>query len=437
MSHRVLLLYAQSGAGKTSLVNAGILPRLEKEEFQVVPPARVRGLIPEGVHHEDIANLYTFNSLLSWAGDEADQRELTQVSLAEFLARVVHPTGIDGFLSPRAIVFDQFEELLTAYPERLRDKEDFFSQVREALEADPLLRVVLVFREEYLAQFEPYASLLSDRPLSHFRLERMRTPAAVAAVKGPLAHTSRKFAEDVAETLVDDLKKVQVQITPDKTVELEGEFIEPVQLQVVCQSLWNKLPLDVSVIEQSHIHEFGDVNRALSRFYEDAIKAAAKETRLKQRKLREWFENFLITPAGTRGSVFRGSKETGGMKNSAVDALEHLHLLRAEARAGSRWYELTHDRFIEPIKSSNTGYWRRRRRQSAIANTLIVVTLLGVNGLAVAILLSRDSSPDFTGIRDLVVGAAIDVRGEFVHAFGEVIRVLSRFYENVIKAAAK
>ena len=30
-----------------------------------------------------------------------------------------------------------------------------------------------------------------------------------------------------------------------------------------------------------------------------------------------------------------------------------MHLIRAEWRAGARWYELTHDRFIEPILSSN------------------------------------------------------------------------------------
>ena len=30
-----------------------------------------------------------------------------------------------------------------------------------------------------------------------------------------------------------------------------------------------------------------------------------------------------------------------------------MHLIRAEWRAGARWYELTHDRFIEPIISSN------------------------------------------------------------------------------------
>ena len=61
----------------------------------------------------------------------------------------------------------------------------------------------------------------------------------------------------------------------------------------------------------------------------------------------------LITAMGTRGMVYRAQESTGGVPNAAIDMLESMHLIRAEWRAGARWYELTHDRFIEPILSSN------------------------------------------------------------------------------------
>jgi serine/threonine protein kinase len=60
----------------------------------------------------------------------------------------------------------------------------------------------------------------------------------------------------------------------------------------------------------------------------------------------------LITPVGTRGTAYRGQTETAGIPNAAVEALENLHLIRGEWRAGARWYELTHDLFIEPIQES-------------------------------------------------------------------------------------
>jgi len=80
VAHRVLLLYAQSGAGKTSLLNAGLISLLEDEGFEVSPLARVGGPIPEDMDLEEIPNIYVFNTLMSWAGDEADLRRLAQMS---------------------------------------------------------------------------------------------------------------------------------------------------------------------------------------------------------------------------------------------------------------------------------------------------------------------------------------------------------------------
>src|SRR5215470_14653600 len=38
-SHQILLIYAQSGAGKTSILNAQVIPELEKNGFVVLPVA--------------------------------------------------------------------------------------------------------------------------------------------------------------------------------------------------------------------------------------------------------------------------------------------------------------------------------------------------------------------------------------------------------------
>jgi hypothetical protein len=123
------------------------------------------------------------------------------------------------------------------------------------------------------------------------------------------------------------------------------------------------LPPNVTVITQDDLRVLGDVNRALSGFYERSVKDAIKQTRAREGVLREWFEHALITPAGTRGTVYRGKEKTGGVPNTAVQVLEDLHLIRGEWRAGSRWYELTHDRFIKPIQRSNADWYARRRSQ--------------------------------------------------------------------------
>jgi tetratricopeptide (TPR) repeat protein len=379
-AHRALLLYAQSGAGKTSLLNAGLIPLLKEEGFEVLPLARVRGLIPEDIEPDEIPNLYVFNTLMSWAEDETDPRKLAQTSLASFLKEREHPTDEEGLPSPRIIIFDQFEELFAFYPERWRDRERFFEQIRDALEDDPLLRAIFVIREDYIAQLDPFTPLLPEKLRTGFRMERLRKGAALAAVKGPLRDTRRSFAEGVAEQLVEELLKVRVETAARETEEVTGQFIEPVQLQVVCQSLWRDLPPDVTVITEGHLQAFGDVDQALSGFYERSIKEATQRPIVNERDLRLWFERALITPAGTRGTVYRGREETGGIPNTAVDVLENQHLIRGEWRAGARWYELTHDRFIEPIQESNET-WREKRRRT-------VFTALGAAVAALVVILA-------------------------------------------------
>jgi WD40 repeat protein len=365
VAHEAVLLYAQSGAGKTSLLNAMLIPFLEEKGFQVLPTARVRGSIPEGIEPDQIPNLYVLNTLVSWAGDESQPEDLARMSLAQFLSAREQPDdeeeeGTDS--TRRAIIFDQFEELFSFYPERWKEREDFFRQVAEIL-TDPALRVLFAMREDYLASLTPYASLLPERLRTRYRLERLRAEAAQQAVEKPLQDTGYSFADGVAASLVQELLNIKAKSVTDEMVDVPGEYVEPVQLQVVCQNLWLNLPSNVEVITADHLQSFGDVEEALRSFYERAIETAEAKSGVNKDDLRRWFHEQLITPVGTRGTVFRGDEQTGGILNSAVDMLEDQHIIRAEMRSGARWYELTHDRLIEPIRKANEAWHEEEQKR--------------------------------------------------------------------------
>ena len=389
-AHRLLLIYAMSGAGKTSLLNAGLTPSLEGQGFWVLPPARVRGLLPQGLDASQVVNIYMLNTLMGLRQESVDPRSLVATTLAEFLATGDHPKDDQSFVKPPVIVFDQFEELFSFYPERWTDREGFFRQVAAALDADPLLRAVLVMREDYVASLDPFAHLLPGRLDARFRLERLRHAAACAAVEGPLRGTSRSFAPGVAANLVDQLLAIRVESADGRTVDVPGEFVEPVQLQIACQSLWSELPADVTTITSEHLRTFGDVSQALREFYERMLTRTANEAGVPEGDLRAWFDRHLITQAGTRGTVFRGPDATEGIPNRAVDLLENHHLIRAELRAGARWYELTHDRFIRPIQASNEA-WRQRVKVSQLQGQMqanlrkfrFALVILALAGLAI------------------------------------------------------
>jgi len=371
VAHPIVLLYAASGAGKSSLLNAGLIPLLEARGYEVLPSARVSGRIPDAVKNAGVDNVYAFNVLSSWAGPSVDPRDLVKVDIAGFLASRPHRKDAAGEPVLRVVLLDQFEELFTFARERWQERAALIRQLAEALERDPLLRIVLVMRREFVARLETFAPLLPQALRTRFPLDELGPKAAQEAIEGPLARTDRKIESEASQRLVEELRTVTVRGAGGEDIETVGPSVEPVQLQVACAKLWDDLPPDVHTITAAHIETYGDVDKALKRFYEDALNAAATKTGVSKDRLRLWVDRYLITPGGTRGTVYRGPESTGreerAIPNAAVDVLEEKHLIRAEARAGGeRWYELTHDRFVGPIRESNRvwkeQYDRRQRR---------------------------------------------------------------------------
>ena len=368
IAHGEVLLYAQSGAGKTSLINAGLVEAARKKRFDVQPLARVQGMLPKNVRLEEINNIFVFFALTHWTTEEVDPKKLARLSFkdffnSDFLLKKKNARRKNDELAPRLIIFDQFEELFTALHEHENDRKDFFVQIAELLETDPRLRVLISIREDYLARLDPYLHLLPDRLATRYRLEPLREEMALLAVKNPLQKTDRSFAEGVAVDLVRELMKVRVQGISGEVKEVVGRYIEPVQLQIVCKNIWDSLPIEDKIITVDHIRSLGDVDTILRRFFENALHKALQTKKVREKEVRNFFTNKIITPALTRGTVFRGRDHTEGIPNNVIDVLAEERIIRAESRAGARWYELTHDRLIKPVLDSNTEYLTRLARQ--------------------------------------------------------------------------
>jgi len=360
-AERVVLFYAQSGAGKTSLLNAQIIPALEEDGFHVLPVARVGGDLPPGVTPQSVPNIFVFSAILGLTGQDDSAEALVHHTLSSFLRE--HCAASDGEEEKLPIlILDQFEEILTTHRDRWQEARGFFEQLAEALREIPSLGVVLAMREDHVAGLDPYAPLLPKRLRTRFRMELLGREGALEAIKKPAEQTGCPFDTGVAERLVDDLSRIKSQRRDDAQEVALGPFVEPVQLQVVCSRLWDNLPEQTDrVIRWEEVEQYGNVDRALIDFYESAAAQAAQATGIGERALRRWFGEQLITPMQTRGLVLRGEKETAGLPNTAVDVLERQHLIRGDMRAGARWYELVHDRLVEPILQSNRA-WEAARQ---------------------------------------------------------------------------
>ena len=369
ITRRLVLFYAQSGAGKSSLINACLIPGLEEKGFEVLPVGRVSGMLPS---ETNVDNIFVYNLMLSLDQSGQQLSRFGDMMLADFLDDLTTDEKGDYYyddgpiqedrlndgqsdeVRPRVLIIDQFEEILTTNVWAWAKREDFFQQLIQALNRDEYLTVVLALREEYIAPLEPYVHLVPSRMWDRSYMQRMNGRAAFEAVTGPM-RAKRHFAEGVAEKLVNNLRQIRV---PGREAEIYlGESVEPVQLQVVCYQLWENLrgqPSDW--ITEQDLQEIGDVDRALVQFYESAIAAVVQETQVSEIALRDWFQNQLITEAGTRDTIYRGRETSGGIATSVADSLVSRYLLRLDSRAGGMWYELVHDRFIYPILGANQAW---------------------------------------------------------------------------------
>lgn len=400
IAQRTLLLYGKSGTGKTSLINAAIRPMLEDLGYDVLPPARVRGEMNPAAD-----NIYVYNVLLGWADTEASSDEILQWTLSDFLANRPRLEREDGTLAPRVILFDQFEEMFTFYPQRWPDRNDFFEQVDEALQAAPSLRAVFIMREDYIAELdsETFESILPNELTTRFRLESLSHDQAIAAVEGPLKNTDRQFAEGAAKRLVDDM--MTLDSTPAGQL-MKEQFVEPVVLQVVCRRMWRALPGATTVIGEKEIEEYARVSNALSMYYEDCVQSVIDTSLMSSRSasgakvnlnevrirlegdIRRWFGTTLIKEY-VRDRVFRGAETVGGLPNDLVQVFEdQFHIIRGESVGQRRWYELVHDRFIEPILESNSAWEQKQaalrvaqERAKTIRRTRLYVGALALMGV--------------------------------------------------------
>ena len=120
-SHPLVLFYAQSGAGKTSIFNANVIPALEDHGLQVLQVARVGTYTADGsstlpTKDSPLVNQYVFN-LLQSLKQKVPSKKLTNKSIKEFLNEYFPPARDErGNVNPQVIIVDQLEELFNLYP---------------------------------------------------------------------------------------------------------------------------------------------------------------------------------------------------------------------------------------------------------------------------------------------------------------------------------
>ena len=348
MAERVVLFYAPSGAGKTSLLNARVIPLLSERGFNVLPLVRVGNDIPPELAADSYANVFVLSALLDLAEHTGDDPpSLVEHTLSSYLQTLCPKEQCAD--APPLLIFDDFEELFTTHQDRWQDIGGFFEQVRNALRDIPELGVVFAMREDYVAELDPYAKFLPKGLRARYRMAGLDLDAARKAVEEPARAAGRDFAPGTVEKLLAALQP-ESSGAAQSTV---APYVDSLLLQVVLSRLWEKLPTGQGPITWEEIQTYVRLDRALRDFYEEILDKAHQHTGVGESLLRDWIDKQLITPQRTRKPVPLGEKETVGMPNKVLFFLRDQHLLSEDVRLKRHWFQLSHDQLIPAIIASN------------------------------------------------------------------------------------
>jgi WD40 repeat protein len=185
----IILLYGQSGVGKSSLLEAGLMPRLESSHAVCYRRRK-----------QEIGLLGTLFEALGAA------EEMT-VAPAWFALENEYQKSVIAIL-------DQVEEVYTRPNSNLTDELQKFLEALKATFSDsaqrPQGKLILGFRKEWLAEME---KRLTDHDLFHTKvfLERLDHDGIIEAITGPARvarlqqHYKLRITDGLAEIIADDL----------------------------------------------------------------------------------------------------------------------------------------------------------------------------------------------------------------------------------------
>lgn len=363
----IIVLHAQSGAGKSSLLAARVLPMLQKDGYVCLGTARVS--ISGDAESVRGGDTYT-RSMLRSLGQSSD----ASISLREFISEKIAAVLKAGKSSEKrfVLVIDQFEELFTSKPARWQERGPFLAELAEAARENLRLSIVLSLREEFLASLDPLYRMCAGLATGRYQLKKLDIEAATKAITLPAQRMNVGYEPEALDLLLRRLFRLPWDAPDSDSL---AEYAEPVQLQVVCQSIWASK--NGAVIDVATVREFGQVERALGRYYERAVATVASLTGVSESEIRGWIERNLITPVRTRGLVRREKSQTKGLENEVLDKLVSEYLLQEEQRGKDTWCELAHDRLCVPILESNarwqqtqglTETWKELSTQAQIWN---------------------------------------------------------------------
>ncbi|MFM9962820.1 MAG: hypothetical protein ACKV2Q_16545 [Planctomycetaceae bacterium] len=371
------VLYGQSGLGKTSLIGAGLVPKLRIEGYCLAVIrlrfqsneesllAQTRRALAECMDHPDVAD--------------------GEATLWESLHRVTVRSRLEQAMP--VIVFDQFEEVFTLgiHEDRRDEVAELVEQIADLVQNRPpaalqkrfgenrrlaadfyfdacAIRILMTLREDFLSHLEQFKKQMPSLMRNRMALHALRGSQALDAVVRPGALSRPALvSENVGSAIVRFVAK------RGSDVPLQDIEAVPPLVSLVCDEL-NQLRIQRGHGEITLDLVTSQSDDILQHFYEECFSDVPSA-------VRHLVEDRMVTTGGNRYPLPSEDAihylRSMGVENpdSCIRQLIGRRLVQSEDRDGVGWLEITHDVLAPLVVSSRDE--RREREQIQLAQKAI------------------------------------------------------------------
>ena len=383
LNNRLTLLFAASGVGKSSLLQASIIPYLKAEQGENLAVVYYLDWVSEPIHHLRQAIWLALQTEGLLAADSETEGSTLGEAL-EFCSLFVR--------HPLVLILDQFEEFFRYQAPQQR--QTFISQLTSII-TNPQLPVSLVIsmREDFALELNAFKPRLPTILFENFyRLEKLERVATEQALVQPVAGLGFAYEPTLLSALLNDLLSRELDRNPHTPVAELRMHAEPPYLQIVCAHLWQLNQNDPE--KKLRLNTYEQAGRAKG-ILENYIKGILQPLSRPEKDLASQAFDHLVGQRGVKkaytatalASILQ-AKEAAVQK--LLEALEQARILRKQQRGEETWYELYHDMFSSSLEAWNLAWKEQMRRRR-----LFKGGLLGLSALA-AVVLSWDFYINYT-----------------------------------------
>ena len=380
-NNTLTIVFGKSGTGKTSLLNAGVFPKLRADYCL---PFRIRLEFLDNSPNLVTQVKNVMRSAIETYGFKVDSFPTT-----ETLWEYFHKEPLWSIITP-ILIFDQFEEIFTiaSKSDRFKNQEvdDLMEELSDLIENTipekikerfingkeednfnfhkQKAKIIFSFREDFLAEIESITANIPSVKNSRFRLKQMTGLQAYEVITktwGKAINPSEAnkivyfFTNEPETTLLDE---------NERNIRYSSFEVEPSLLSQVCSSIEKKRTNEGRNSISAEFLNKNSKELVLRSVYDEVLEESntlkniseIKKGEIPRNLVKEFMEDKLITDEGYR--LKYATNEIDGQIKPGIEIVKRKYFIREEDEA----IELTHDVIVALVKSDR----ERRRKQLAL-----------------------------------------------------------------------